>query len=202
MYEDFYLNELEPMRWFLAKREQVTKRPWEIIEKGESPDFVVRDTLSGRRYGVEWTDARPPMSVSNRRWLQEIGLDRWSSQDCFEEVWRLVQQKEEKRKKAFWRYPGSAVLVIRCHNSLLDMSRYVVQLAGFYSPRISRRYVGEQYLGEHGFKEIWLQDVEPTFWKDGEELGAAILNLFPWWGRRSIHRLHREFEMYEGGHAY
>lgn len=39
------------------------------------------------------------------------------------------------------------------------------------------------YLPENGFREIWLQDVEPTFRKDGDIIESAVYNLQPWWAR-------------------
>lgn len=123
-----YEREIEPAEWFLVARAKALRKPnaLEMICKHESLDFILRNRVQKRRLGLEVTDARQQMSRSDIELREEIlRMEPPWADFYFDEVCRLVSQKEAKRALPQWKYPNATVLLIRLHYSIVEMARFL-----------------------------------------------------------------------------
>jgi hypothetical protein len=135
--------------------------------------------------GIEITDARPQMSEDDINFLENyLDHEVFDYFDAAAHIYTAIEIKEQKRTSRGWQRPDNAILLIR---TFADIRPLLEHFGTMKRP---------EFIPEHGFKEIWVQDYELTFWKDGEVLGAAIICLHPpyWWRRRRILALHRRFD--------
>jgi hypothetical protein len=151
------------------------------VTKSESPDFLGTDSLLGP-VGVELTDARPQISDDDvdflQNWLgQEVEYDAF---DAAAHVCGAVSRKERKRTRAYWQRSESTILVVRTFADITPLRRHL------------RKLSRDDALPEHGFAEIWVQDSELTFTKDGYAMSAAILCLHPYWLKWHVYTHHRQ----------
>jgi hypothetical protein len=176
------MNEWSVYQYFADARRKCIGRILSNAVKSERPDILANCSKSGD-VGIEITDARPQMSEDDidfqQEWLQEEVFDYF---DAADHIYRAIEIKEAKRASAGWQRSDAAILLIR---SFADIR----PLWDHYGT--AKR---AEFLPNHGFTEIWVQDYELTFWKDGEVLGAAILCLHPayWWRRKWLLALHRD----------
>jgi hypothetical protein len=175
------MTEWEVYEFFAEARQASTGRVLTNALKSERPDILATCSKLGE-VGIEITDARPEMSDDDidvlENWLDQEVFDYF---DAAAHIYTAIEVKEGKRQSAGWQRPDNAVLLIR---SFADIRPLLDHLGTM--PR------GE-FLPAHGFREIWVQDYELTFAKDGEVIGSAVLCMHPphWWRRRQIYRLHR-----------
>lgn len=173
------MDESSVFDFFSRARRELTGRVMTNVLKSESPDFLADDSELGP-IGIELTDARPQMSENDIDFYQNVmDFPEFDYYDAEDHVSAAIAIKESLRQRAHWQRQNSTILVVRVFSDLRAFGTHLEQ----YDPT--------DFLPEHGFVEVWVQDVEITFEKDGEPLSAAIVCLHPEWLRRLIYATHR-----------
>lgn len=169
------LSEEEVVQWFSEARAASTGRRLTDIEKSERPDFLASCSKLGH-VGIEITNAQPKQAVGDMLFELEFvrrGGDPLDAHDAVDMIWHSIDHKNTKRLTAGWTRPASTILVVQVLADLREVKRCF------------QRFKRSESVPPHGFLEIWLQDYELCFDKDGEPRAAAVLCLHPayWWMR-------------------
>lgn len=175
------MTEWEVFEFFADARKDSVSRTFSNAFRSERPDVLATCSKLGN-VGIEITDARPQLSEDEidfaENWLDQEVFDYL---DATDQIYHAIAWKEKKRTSPGWQRPDSTILLIRSFANIREVREHYGSMER------------KECLPEHGFKEIWIQDYELTFWKDGDVLGSAILCLHPpyWWRRARILSLHR-----------
>lgn len=174
------LDEQEVFKYFALARSEVLGHELSNVTKSESPDFLADDTSWGAA-GIELTDARPGMSEDDMDFLEvfmneEVEFDYL---DAAAHIYSAVERKEAKRTRPHWQRPDETILVVRAFTDIRPLIRHL------------RTLTPQDVMPPHGFKEVWVQDYELSFEKDGNLLSAAVVCLHPKWLANLVYRIHR-----------
>jgi hypothetical protein len=131
--------------------------------------------------GIEVADIRPEMSEEELEKLRKAGKDPLPAAAAAALIRRWISIKDTKRQEPGWDRGDNSILLLRMFQ---DIRKIRDHLKGTNHA---------DFVPANGFKEIWLQDAEYSFWKDGEFLGSAAICIHPAdsWLAQRILRVHR-----------
>jgi hypothetical protein len=176
------MTEAEVFEWFAEARRELTGATLTDVIKSERPDFLANDSLLGE-VGIEITDARPEMSEDDIDFAENwMDVETFDYLDASDHIYRAIRRKDRKRRQSTWQRGNAAILVARTFADVREVRRHLSTEAR------------ADIMPTHGFKEIWIQDSELTFSKDGDARSAAIVCLHPArrWLDQLVYSGHRE----------
>lgn len=139
-------KEYRTFQYFSEAYERITGKEFISIDPLERPDFLCKKE-NGKIVGVELTQVRrghPEIfdwdRIINNREHMEVD-------DALEVIQQIVDEKENKRKEADWKYSDSSMLIIEFNDIPLDLIQ----------KHFNRDMVPDIY--QTGFCEIWIVDL-------------------------------------------
>jgi hypothetical protein len=131
--------------------------------------------------GIEVADIRPEMSEEQLEKLRKVGKDPLPPDAAAALIQRWISTKDQKRQERGWDRADNSILLLRTFQDIRQIRDHL------------KGTTHANFVPLNGFKEIWLQDAEYSFWKDGEFLGSAVLCIHPAdrWLKQRILKLHR-----------
>ena len=131
--------------------------------------------------GIEVMDVRPMMSEEELERARAAGTDPMDAAAAVELIRGAIAAKEQKRQAEGWERPDNTILLIRVFQDIQAVGREL------------QKTNHDAFIPQNGFREIWIQDSEYSFAKDGEFLGSATICIHPadQWLKRSIYSVHR-----------
>lgn len=168
--------EEEDLHLFLDAYRAATDQTLEVVDSGESPDFICRRP-TGDFVGVELT--RPQhdyqQAVWDKIWAENMEMDTY---DLLDAIHAIVAQKARMRLRGHWRLPASTILVVK----LVDYT--FASLRWFSQQRLASEFASA------GFIEIWVADHTTL-----DAYGAVrLVGLYPShvWGVHCQNAFHRK----------
>lgn len=112
--------ERKALAYFLRLYNRKKNTKYHLLVKGECPDFIVKDKLSGKVMGVEishiFHDKKEAMMFLGRNPSHIHGII--TAQDHVDVLMRILSKKAEKVKKYAFR--GRTILVLRDFSRIFD----------------------------------------------------------------------------------
>lgn len=136
--------ELEELYYFVDVYEIVTGLKISKVDRSERPDFIVHRS-DGLTIGIELTKiTRDP----NTQFVEKIHRTKIIEDHDFvlNELYRLIEQKEQKIKDGNWALPQNTLLVLQ----LMDIN--ISELLWVFDKSLQKDFT--QYI----FSEIWIAD--------------------------------------------